>query len=46
MEVAPNVVLNVNEAGKDGSEHLIIFLHGFPETGLLCWKDQIVHVSK
>jgi len=40
------VTLNVNEAGSKNASKLIIFLHGFPETGLLNWKYQIVHFAK
>lgn len=39
------IYLNINEAGqRDGK--LIIFLHGFPETGLVCWKHQIPYFAE
>jgi len=39
------IQLNVNEAGPVDANKLIIFLHGFPETGLMNWKHQIVHFA-
>jgi len=37
--------LHVNEAGPDSGD-LIIFIHGFPETGLVSWKHQIPFFAK
>jgi pimeloyl-ACP methyl ester carboxylesterase len=40
------VTLNVNEAGPEGAKKMILFIHGFPETGLLNWKHQIPYFAK
>jgi pimeloyl-ACP methyl ester carboxylesterase len=46
----PNVTLNVIEAGrnivKGTKQPLVVMLHGFPETALVCWHQQIRVVSR
>jgi dipeptidyl aminopeptidase/acylaminoacyl peptidase len=39
------VTLHVNDAGPKDASKLIVFIHGFPETGLVCWKHQIFHFA-
>eukprot|EP01125_Pyxidicula_operculata_P014524 TRINITY_DN4843_c0_g1_i1.p1 TRINITY_DN4843_c0_g1~~TRINITY_DN4843_c0_g1_i1.p1 ORF type:complete len:326 (-),score=54.65 TRINITY_DN4843_c0_g1_i1:42-1019(-) len=43
--VVNGISLNVNEAGPQDAEKLIVFLHGFPETGYIAWKYQIPYFA-
>lgn len=45
VESSPGVTLSVYEAGpQDGP--LVVFVHSFPETGLLGWKHQIIYFAQ
>lgn len=45
VTTAPNITLHVNLAGDPKGEP-IFFIHGFPESGTLTWKHQIVYFAK
>lgn len=41
-----DVELNVNEIRPKNPSKLLVFIHGFPETGLIGFKHQLLHFSK
>mmetsp|Transcript_1217 Transcript_1217/g.1647 ORF Transcript_1217/g.1647 Transcript_1217/m.1647 type:complete len:340 (+) Transcript_1217:146-1165(+) len=40
------IKLHINEVGNPKGKKLLVFLHGFPETGLVLWKHQLLHFAE